>query len=135
MRKPTRTATGLCIAAASLLASPALAIQPLETFLSAARDRNPDAKQASAELDQQKADALTALGRQLPGVSVRASYYRNQYETNIELGGPPILVQPRDQWVGAATLSVPLIDLAQFQRIAAANTNADGYARRREATL
>src|SRR5262249_54942012 len=90
---------------------------------------------ASAESDTQKAHAVTALGRKLPGHGVHAIYYRNQYETNIALGGPPILVQPRDQWVGAATLSVPLIDLAQFQRIAAANTNADGYARRREATL
>jgi len=135
MRQPTRTAAVLCITAASLLTSPALGMQPLEVFLSAARDHNPDAKQASAELDQQKADALTALGRQLPGVSIRANYYRNQYETSIEVGGPPITVQPRDQWVGAATLLVPLIDLAQFQRIAAANTNADGYARRREATL
>ena len=135
MRMPTGKATALSIAVASLLASPAFALQPLEVFLSAARDRNPDVKQATAELNQQRAEALTTLGRQLPGVSVRASYYRNQYETHIELGGPPILVQPRDQWVGAATLSVPLIDLAQFQRIAAANTNSDSYARRREATL
>lgn len=134
MRTPTRTATSLCIAAVSLLASPAMAIQPLEVFLSAARDRNPDSKAASAELDQQKADALTALGRQLPGVSVKASYYRNQYQTQIAVGGPPSVVQPRDQWVGAATLSVPLIDLANFQRIAAARTNADSFARRLEAT-
>jgi outer membrane protein TolC len=135
MRMPNGKATAVSVAVASLLASPAMALQPLEVFLSAARDHNPEVKQATAELSQQQAEALTTLGRQLPGVSVRASYYRNQYETHIELGGPPILVQPRDQWVGAATLSVPLIDLAQFQRIAAANTNADAYARRREATL
>jgi len=134
MRTPTGKATALSIAAASLLASPAMALQPLETFLSAARDRNPEAKQASAELDQQNADALTALGRQLPGVSVRGSYYRNQYQTQISLGGPPMVVQPKDQWLGTATLSVPLIDLASFQRIAASNTNADSYARRLEAT-
>ena len=131
---PTGKATALSFAVASLLASPAMALQPLEVFLSAARDRNPDAKVASAELDQQKADALTALGRQLPGIAVRGSYYRNQYETSISAGGPPIVVQPKDQWAGTATLNVPLIDLAQFQRIAAANTNADSYARRLEAT-
>ena len=134
MRTPTGKATALSIAAASLLASPAMALQPLETFLSAARDRNPEAKQASAELDQQNADALTALGRQLPGVSVRGSYYRNQYQTQISVGGPPMVVQPKDQWLGTATLSVPLIDLASFQRIAASRTNADSYARRLEAT-
>jgi outer membrane protein TolC len=131
---PTGKATALSFAAASLLASPAMALQPLEVFLSAARDRNPDAKVASAELDQQEADALSALGRQLPGISIRGTYYRNQYETHISAGGPPIVVQPRDQWAGAATLSVPLIDLASFQRIAAAHTNADSFARRLEAT-
>jgi outer membrane protein TolC len=134
MRTPTFTAVGLCISAASLLASPAIALQPLDVFLTAARDRNPDSKIASAELDQQKAEALTALGRQLPGVSASASYYRNQYQTQIELGGVASVVQPRDQWVGAFTLRVPLIDLASFQRIAAARTNADSYARRLEAT-
>jgi outer membrane protein TolC len=77
---------------------------------------------------------LTALGRQLPGIALRGNYYRNQYETHITAGGPPIVVQPKDQWAGTATLSVPLIDLASFQRIAAANTNADSYARRLEAT-
>ena len=133
MRPPTRTAS-LCIAAASLLASPAMAMQPLETFLTAARTRNPDARQASAVYDQQKADALTTLGRQLPGVSVRANYYRNQYESQISVGGNQIVIQPQNQWTGSGTLNVPLIDLAQFQRIGAANTNADSYARRLEAT-
>ena len=134
MRTPTRTATGLCIAAVSILASPALALQPLEVFLTAARVRNPDARVASANLDQQKADALTTLGRQLPGLSVRATYYRNQYETGISVGGLQVQTQPYNQWSGAVTLSVPLIDLASFQRIAAGYTNADGYARRLEAT-
>ena len=131
---PNGSATALSFAVASLLASPAMALQPLEVFVSAARDRNPDAKVANAELDQQKADALTALGRQLPGIALRGNYYRNQYETHITAGGPPIVVQPKDQWAGTATLNVPLIDLASFQRIAAANTNADSYARRLEAT-
>src|SRR5262249_22431462 len=127
-------ATGLCIAAASLLASPALALQPLEVFLTAARERNPDARVASANLDQQKAEALTALGRQLPGVSVRANYYRNQYESQLAVSGNRVVIQPQNQWTGNGTLSVPLIDLAQFQRIGAANTNAESYARRLEAT-
>ena len=111
-----------------------MAVQPLETFLSAARERNPDAQQARATLDQQKADAFTALGSQLPGVSVRANYTRNQYENQIAIEGRQILIQPKDLWTGAATLNVPLIDLANFQRIAAANTNAESYARRLEAT-
>jgi outer membrane protein TolC len=72
MRTTTRTATALrlsCIAAASLVASRAMALQPLEVFLAAARERNPDAQQARANLAAQDAQALVALGRQLPGVS------------------------------------------------------------------
>src|SRR5262245_54992040 len=130
MRSTPGIAKVVCLAAVSLFGSPAMAVQPLETFLSAARDHNPDTQAARATLDQQKADAFTALGRQLPGVSVRGNYYRNQYENQISLEGRRILVQPKDLWAGAATLHVPLIDLANFQRIAAANTNAESYARR-----
>jgi outer membrane protein TolC len=133
-RTSSSIAIALCTAAASLVASPARALQPLETFLSAARERNPDAQQARATLDQQDAEAFTALGRQLPGVSLRANYYRNQYQTQIVLEGKEIPVQPQDQWLGTATLIVPLIDLASFQRIAAARTNTESYARRLEAT-
>jgi outer membrane protein TolC len=93
-RTSSSIAIALCTAAASLVASPARALQPLETFLSAARERNPDAQQARANLDQQDAEAFTTLGRQLPGVSVRANYYRNQYQTQIVLEGKEIPVQP-----------------------------------------
>jgi hypothetical protein len=41
-RTSSSIAIALCTAAASLVASPARALQPLETFLSAARERNPD---------------------------------------------------------------------------------------------
>jgi len=57
----TRKAIALhvsCIAAALLVASPAHALQPLEVFLSAARERNPGAQQARANLAAQNAQAL-----------------------------------------------------------------------------
>src|SRR5262249_45737854 len=133
--RTTRAIAILLCAAASLVASPAKALQPLEAFLTGARERNPDAQQARASLDQQNADAFTALGRQLPAVSVKANYYRNQYEALIgPVEGKVITIQRQDQWQGTATLSVPLIDLASFQQIAAARTSADSYARRLEAT-
>ena len=123
------------IAAALLAALPASAMQPLEVFLKAARQRNPDAQQASANLAQQNAEALVALGRQLPGVSVRAAYERNQYETALSLPplGISLITQPLNEWLGSATVTVPLVDLASFQRIAAARTNAQSFAQTLEA--
>lgn len=123
------------MAAVLLAASPASALQPLEVFLKAARERNPDAQQASANLAQQNAQALVALGRQLPGVSVRAAYERNQYETALSLPplGISLVTQPLNEWVGNATVTVPLLDLANFQRIAAARTNAQSFAQTLEA--
>jgi outer membrane protein TolC len=127
------------IAAALLAASPAMALQPLEVFIAAAHERNPDAQQARANLAEQNANADYSLGRQLPGVSIKANYYRNQYRVLLavpEPGGPVTFeIQPKNEWFGTATLSVPLVDLAGFWRIAAARTNAESYARTLAATL
>jgi len=126
------------IAAASLAASPAMALQPLEVFIAAAHERNPDAQQARANLDEQSANADYSLGRQLPGVSIKANYYRNQYRVLLTVPAPvpqTFEIQPRNEWFGTGTLTVPLVDLAGFWRIAAARTNAESYARTLAATL
>jgi len=123
------------IAAILLAASPARAIQPLEVFVAAARDRNPDADEARANLSVQRAQADVELGRQLPGVTIKGGYARNQYASSIELAGTRYALQPLNEWSGSATLSVPLIDLAAFARIAAARTSAESYAHRLEAPL
>ena len=123
------------IAAALLATGPAIAMQPLEIFLKAARERNPEARQASANLSQQNAQALVALGRQLPGVSAEASYVRNRYHVLLTIpGAEPLETQKLNVWSGNVTLRVPLVDLASFQRITAANTNAEGFAHALEST-
>jgi outer membrane protein TolC len=58
-----------------------------------------------------------------------ASYTRNQWD--VSFGGLAVL--PRDQREAGATLSVPLIDLAKFARISAANRTAEAAAHRQEA--
>jgi len=123
------------MAAILVAALPARAIQPLEVFVAGARDRNPDAEKARATLSVQRAQADVELGRQLPGVTVRGGYDRNQYAASFDLSGKRYALQPLNEWSGSATLSVPLIDLAAFARIAAARTNAESYAHRLEATL
>ena len=125
------------IAVPVLAATPAMALQPLDEFIAAARERNPDAQQARANLDEQNAAADFSLGKKLPGVSARGTYTRNQYEVQLTLPIPPeqtILITPRDQWTGNATLTVPLVDLANFWRISAARTNAKSYERAVAAT-
>src|SRR5215472_11285545 len=97
------------IAVPMLAASPAVALQPLDVFIAAARERNPDAQQARANLAEQNAAADFSLGKQLPGLSARGAYNRKQYEVQLRLPVPPeqtILIQPHDQWVGSATLTV-----------------------------
>ena len=117
------------------------ALQPLEAFIGSARQRSPDNAEARANFAQQQAQADVALGRVLPGVSARGNYYRNNYQSSVSVpidpAAPPqtIVITPYDQWVGSATVSVTLVDLASFVRISAANTGAEGSAKQAEATV
>jgi len=122
-----------------LYSLPSLALQPVETFIAGARQRNPDELEARANLSQQEAQAVSTLGRVLPGVSARGSYTRNQYSSQVNLaptGQPPqpVTLVPIDQWDGSATLTVPLIDLAGFRRVGAARTSAQAAAHQLDST-
>jgi len=123
-----------------VLHSPAsLAVQPLEVFLAGARERNPDQLEARATALEQQGQALSALGRVLPGVAANGSYTRNQYSSAITLAQPgqaaqTVTVLPRDQWDGSATLTVPLVDLAGLRRVDAANASARAAAHQVDAT-
>jgi outer membrane protein TolC len=122
-----------------LYSLPSLALQPVQAFAAGARQHNPDTQEARANLAQQQAQADSTLGRVLPGISARGSYTRNQYSSVIDIAPPgqapqPITVVPSDQWDGSATLRVPLIDLAGFQRVSAAKTSAQASAHQLDAT-
>src|SRR5690348_12412659 len=109
-----------------LYSLPSLALQPVEAFVQGARRRNPDALEAKANLAQGEAQAQSALGRVLPGISARGSYTRNQYSSEIDLGAPGrVTVVPSDQWDGTATVRVPLVDLPGFRRVGAAKAAAE----------
>src|SRR5260370_39461523 len=85
-RRPTRSkmrqnssaaALGmLVIVTAVIAAAPAIALQPLDAFIAAARERNPDALEARANLAQPDAQADAAPGGRLPRISARATYAR-----------------------------------------------------------
>jgi outer membrane protein TolC len=118
-----------------LYSLPALALQPLQVFAVAARSHSPDAQEAQANLAQQDAQADVALGRVLPGVSAQGAYTRNQYASSITLPGlGTVTITPNNEWAGSATITVPLLDLANFRRVGAARTSAASSAQQLRAT-
>jgi outer membrane protein TolC len=125
----------LLFGAAVLYSPPSAALQPLAEFVASSRRQNPDALEARANLSLQEAQADSALGRVLPGVSARGTYTRNQYSSTIDVGLPqPVTIVPKDQWDGSATLKVTLVDLAGFHRVSAARTTAEAASRQLEST-
>jgi outer membrane protein TolC len=122
-----------------VLGAQASALQPLDEFLRGARTSSTENAEARAARRQLGAEAQAALGRALPRLSLGGTYTRNEFETTLRLpgdGGPgtTVTVTPRDQLDGAATLDVPLVDLASFARIAAARTSAGASAQQQAAT-
>ena len=112
----------MILAAATILVRNAYALQPIEVFLDSARKTNPDTQEARANTDTARAQSMISVGRLLPGLSLRGSYGRNQYETSIALpdsGGSPqiVTITPYDQLEGVATITVPLINLADYWQI------------------
>jgi outer membrane protein TolC len=111
-------------------AADASALQPLDEFLRGARSSNVDNLEALALKRQSRGQATAELGRALPGVELRGTYTRNEFETTLDFpalaGAPPtrVVITPKDQLDGTATLDVPLVDLSSWARIAAARTNA-----------
>jgi outer membrane protein TolC len=143
MRRPTTPlgpAAWVAAAAALLAASPARALQPLDAFLASARRHNADALESVANVAEARAQADVALGRLLPGIGVTGSYIHNQYASQLAVpvagGGQQLVtVTPRDQLLGTATLTVPLVDLANLRRVGAARTGGEAAERRRDATF
>ncbi|BDG05162.1 TolC family protein [Anaeromyxobacter oryzae] len=112
------------------VAAQASALQPLDAFLRGARKSSPDVAESQAARREAGAEANAALGRALPGLSLRGTYTRNQFESTLQLPGPAgappsaVTITPKDLLDGTATLDVPLVDLASFARIASARTSA-----------
>jgi len=122
------------------LSARAAALQPLEAFVKSGRTKSPDNAEAQANRDQQSAQANATLGRVLPGISARGNYFRNQYQSVVDIPIDPtqppqrVTIQPYNQRSGSGTLTVPLMDLAGYARTAAGYSTADGFSKQAEAT-
>ncbi len=120
---------------ALLAAPPALALQPLSTFVAGARRASTDDRVAALTAVQQDAEALAALGRVLPSATARGVYTRNEFESKLtpgQLGAPSgsalpsgaLVIQSANQLDGYFQLDAPIIDAAGWARTAAARANA-----------
>ncbi len=103
---------------------PTRALQPLEDFVRGARAHNPVNEEARAEHAAAGARAGEVLGRALPAISASGTYTRNERE--VTFGGAPFV--PLNQVDAAVALTVPLLDLARFVRVSAANQLAGSAA-------
>jgi outer membrane protein TolC len=113
-------------------ASPARAIQPLPAFLGAANEANPDLLIACSTSAQREAESDRSTGTLLPSFTAQGTYTRNQYEVSFpESAVMPgatgaITILPQNQLDGSLTLSVPVLDVAAWERRGAARATLEG---------
>lgn len=126
-------------------ARPAMALQTLDEFVSSAKGRNLDNREARAAADQRGDDARQAWARLGPALNARATYTRNQFAViaNLPTGqldpqGHPITqsatITGLDQLDASFTLTVPIIDVGSWERIGSAAATAEAARVRTEAT-
>jgi outer membrane protein TolC len=104
-------------------------------FLVHAKTWNPQNRAAHATADQRDAEMSITTGNLLPNLSASAIYTRNQFEvsTGSLFGGatagasgvPNLVIQPQDQLDGNVILTVPLINIVNWDRRAAAKATVD----------
>jgi outer membrane protein TolC len=124
----------------TLFAAEGRALEPLSTFLRAARTHNPDAREARASADQLDAEADASLGALLPSASARGVFTRNQFEGVFDVPNPDgstrkLVFQPLNQLDAYLTLSVPIVDLPGQARLRAARALAQSGAATASATF
>src|SRR6478609_10809547 len=115
--------SGLQIAAMAgflLTSEYASATQPLETFLESARTSSYEVREQTATVEQRNWERESVLGRLLPSASARGVYTRNQYAAVVPATVVPpngLTITPQDQFDLFLQLDVPLVDLANYQRL------------------
>jgi outer membrane protein TolC len=125
-RRPLAAAA---LVAYALFARPALALQPVTEFLAHARTWNPQNRAAHATTAQRDAELGISTGNLMPNFAATGIYTQNQYEVttaallpggSLPMGFPNEVIQPQHQLDGSLILNVPLINVATWDRRAAA---------------
>jgi hypothetical protein len=124
--------------AMSVLSEPrALALQPVTEFLAHAKTWNPQNRAAQATAAQRDAEVGVSTGSLLPNFSASGTYTRNEYEvttaalipaSSMGMGSafPNIVIQPQNQLDANLMLTVPIINVANWDRRAAAKATLEG---------
>ena len=130
----------LGVGAALLLGTgTASALQPLQDFLTSARSKGLESQEAKANVAQREAEADQAWGKVLPAITARAAYTRNQYEASICMqasctDAQKVVITPQNQLEASVSLEVPLVDVAGWTKVSAANATAKAASARAQAT-
>jgi outer membrane protein TolC len=117
----------LTSAFAAAVPASAYALQPLTDFLDHAKTWNPDNRAAHATVDQREAEVSVSSGNLAPNLQFNGLYTHNQFEVNtsslIPSGSLPAgvtipnsTIQPYNQLDGNVTLTVPIINIANWDR-------------------
>jgi outer membrane protein TolC len=127
----------LALSAWTLATRPALALQPVSEFLVHAKTWNTRNRAAHATTAQRDAEVVIATGALLPNFSATGIYTRNQYEVDTSslfpasavppaITIPNTVIQPQDQFDANMILNIPLINIANWDRKAAAEATLAG---------
>jgi outer membrane protein len=128
------------IAIAAVLAPRVAAAAPsLGDFLAAAHQADLDVREQGSLVEERAAASRVEGGALWPRLSATADYLHNQHEVVVTIprGAEPPLqatIQPFDQVDATFQLDVPLLDLAQRRRAAAARLDEDAARATRDAT-
>jgi len=114
----------------SASAGDARALEPLDTFVSAAKTRSFDVREQRAVLVQRETEADASKVKLLPTVGVTGTYTRNQFEARV---GDKLIV-PENQVDLYLTANVTLVDVGQWERIGAANRAREAAGSRARST-
>ncbi len=121
-RSDRLTGALLALAVCTAPARTAFALQPVTEFLEHARTWNPQNRAAHATAVQRNEEISVSTGNLLPNLSAQGSYTRNEFP--LTFGG--IVIQPLNQLDANVTLTVPLINIANWDRRAAARATFVG---------
>lgn len=114
----------------ALSGADALALEPLDTFVSSARTRNFDAREQRALTAQRETEADASRVKLLPTLGVTGTYTRNQFEARVA----DKLIVPENQVDLYLTANVTLVDVGQWERIGASNRTREAADSRAKST-
>jgi outer membrane protein TolC len=111
-------------------------LQPLDVFLKGARSTNFDNREVASTMTQRLAENDAASAKLYPTFAANGTYTYNQYEVlfPIPQSMDVMTIQPHHQFNAGLTVSLPLIDVSAWRRIAASKANTEATRAQERAT-